>query len=106
MWLEDVRCAGVDLHEYGRQELSLFSQSSWKHRRVSPEPYKCFDWKPEGWPNGENFDSGPYLATFTYGKDPEDWKLVWDFWVEEFAGEFFEMIEEQGYRVPGAWIDT
>lgn len=91
MWAEDMELAGVDLLKYGRAEAKMLSRNS---NRLATT---FADWDCA-------FDVGSYSFSLTYGKNPQDWKLHWDFWVEEFAGDFHEMVENQRYRIPGAWV--
>lgn len=94
-WLEDLESAGVPLREYGRLHLAAYKSSDCQYKR-------CEIWDVNL--DQRNSEIGPYLISFTYGKRPKDWELHWDSMVEEFAGQFFEMLEEQRYRIPGAWV--
>jgi len=103
MWLEDLLTCGVDLQKYGAEEYIVLRRNRdnllpgedirdiplWKMRR--PFPYR--------------------IIGFSYGPHPDDWKI----WVSEisdqFAGDFWEMIEAgQGsteepvnLAMPGSW---
>ena len=99
-WLEDVQDAGFDLAEYGRQELAALTTSG------------CYElwwgrWAPGVWPAS----SGRLVAVtgLRYGPAIEDWWLEWDLGVEEFAGDFWEMMESapavSATAMPGAWVD-
>lgn len=89
--------SGIDLQEYGRDEVAAFQSQ----RRV--------------FVNGgrthfiDNLYSPdvaiPCLVSISYGPTPEDWTFLWDDLVEEFAGEFWQMIEDGYYKIPGAWVD-
>lgn len=95
-WLEDVQSAGIDLAAYGKKELELFVRDHqvlalrWCTLDIGP--------KSDGYPL-----SGPRLVSFTYGPEPEDWELIWDPDTEEFAGDFWELVEDRPLPVPGAW---
>ncbi|WYZ37626.1 hypothetical protein EsH8_II_001132 [Colletotrichum jinshuiense] len=97
MWLEDVQSSGVDLAEYGRCELEQYTRNdSLRLRR---------------WFGGEHLGEERFslpdlrLTSFTYGPQPQDWKLIWDLEAEEYAGEFWEHIENPPLHVPGEWVD-
>lgn len=45
------------------------------------------------------------LASFKYGPRPEDWHLIWGVDSDEFAGEFWDLIENPPLRIPGGWVD-
>ncbi|KID88698.1 Ankyrin repeat-containing domain protein [Metarhizium guizhouense ARSEF 977] len=93
--LDDVSRGGIRLEEYGRVEFSLFTNNDFARTR------RCRAVM------GYNHEAvgGPYLVSLQYGSRPEDWRFVWDNLVEEFAGEFWEMLEIQPLNMPGAWVD-
>lgn len=88
--LEVISEAGIDLEEYGRRESELL---------VPYVPYY------RSWTDFTTTPSNPYLVSIKYGPRPEDWDFTWDLLVEEFAGEFWEMLENQPLHIPGAWVD-
>lgn len=52
------------------------------------------------------------LREIIYGRKPEDWKLVWETYEDEWPGQFWmgvdtriEREEALKSRPPGAWID-
>ncbi|KAK1977449.1 hypothetical protein LZ30DRAFT_258666 [Colletotrichum cereale] len=91
MWLEDVRSSGVSLDEYGA-----------KVRKQYLDNTRLHTWR---WHMLGRDKSGPQLVGLTIGPTAEDWKLHWDFDEAEFAGDFWEMIENPPLRIPGGWID-
>lgn len=88
MWLEDLVAAGVDLQQYGEIEQSRYP--GW----AILEEY-AVDFFP-------GYDA---LYWFTYGPRPEDWRFFWGSKVEEFAGEFWKLVEPRAISIPGAWAD-
>lgn len=90
LFLESASEAGIDLEEYGRRESELLV------------PYVSYY---RGWKDFTTTPSNPYLVSIKYGPRPEDWDFTWDLLVEEFAGEFWEMLENQPLHIPGAWVD-
>ncbi|KAK2023479.1 hypothetical protein LX32DRAFT_644571 [Colletotrichum zoysiae] len=89
MWLHDVRSSGIDLDEYGAAVRKQYLENAWLH---------TMRWNLYG-------GRGTRLVALTIGSMPEDWKLHWDFDDEEFAGEFWEMVENPPLRIPGGWVD-
>ncbi|KAK2057424.1 hypothetical protein LY76DRAFT_594219 [Colletotrichum caudatum] len=91
MWLEDVRSSGIDLDEYGAAVRKQYLENAW---------LKTGEWEISE-------DRGPRLVDLTVGPMPEDWKLHldWDFDDEEFAGEFWETVENPPLHIPGGWVD-
>ncbi|KFG86363.1 hypothetical protein MANI_000165 [Metarhizium anisopliae] len=92
LFLGSASEAGIDLEEYGRRESELLVPYVSYYRG-----WKDFTTTPTN-PN-------PYLVSIKYGPRPEDWDFTWDLLVEEFAGEFWEMLENQPLHIPGAWVD-
>ncbi|KXH29771.1 hypothetical protein CSIM01_05537 [Colletotrichum simmondsii] len=89
--LEDVQISGHDLEEYGRREMEYFKcEARVRSKRLST------------WIKGSGHQSGMRLVTFTYGPQPGDWNLVLSLEAEEYAGEFWDLIENPPLRVPGA----
>ncbi|GKT44826.1 uncharacterized protein ColSpa_05007 [Colletotrichum spaethianum] len=91
MWLEDARSSGIALDKYGIKERNLYLNNEWLQCR------RWFQYRDD--------QSGPRLVGLTTGPELEDWKLHWDLDEDEFAGDFWEMIENPPLRVPGGWID-
>lgn len=88
LWLEDLELCGIDLCEYGRKEKDLFDQS-----RVSRE-FITYD--------GHTF----HLVNFTFGASPSDWQFYFLEPTDEFAGDFWSLVEEPEEKVmPGMWVD-
>ncbi|KAK2037782.1 hypothetical protein LZ31DRAFT_560155, partial [Colletotrichum somersetense] len=102
IWLEDLQAAGVDLAEYGRQELEVYLAHGslrgrrWFHREL---PFKD-TMSPISAP-----DSGWRLVGFAYGPEPRDWKFTWDLDAWEYAGDFWERVENPPLHIPGGWVD-
>lgn len=47
------------------------------------------------------------LIGFSYGPSPEDWHCWYSNLRDEFASEFWEMVEngDPSVRIPGAWVN-
>ncbi|KAL2880151.1 hypothetical protein SGCOL_004536 [Colletotrichum sp. CLE4] len=97
-WLEDLQTSGIDLEEYGRREMEIFKRDALLQDRRSRVRSTRDDGYYESYP-------GMRLTSFTYGPEPEDWKLVWSPEAEEYAGEFWDLIENPPLRIPGGWVD-
>ncbi|OAQ66837.1 ankyrin repeats (many copies) domain-containing protein [Pochonia chlamydosporia 170] len=100
-FLDVVSRSGIDLQEYGRDEVAAFQS----HKRVFSNKGRTFFMH-------SLYYWQPYLVSISYGPTPEDWTFLWDDLVEEFAGEFWQMIEDGYYKIedgcskiPGAWVD-
>ncbi|KAJ8067556.1 hypothetical protein OCU04_004896 [Sclerotinia nivalis] len=106
-WLEILQSANVDLEQYGKKEMLLFK----RHQSESCAPLLLktpvtsvtyyVDWGlvcEWGW---------THVLGFRYGPRPEDW----NFWLSEptdqFAGDFWSLIEDPPLAtfIPGAWVD-
>ncbi|KAK1688432.1 hypothetical protein BDP55DRAFT_655910 [Colletotrichum godetiae] len=98
MWLEDMQTSSIDLDEYGRREMEVFKRDALLQERRLRIRSTRDDGYYESYP-------GMRLTSFTYGPEPEDWKLVWSPEAEEYAGEFWDLIENPPLRIPGGWVD-
>lgn len=97
LWLEDIFACGVDLLEYGADEMEIFNEALLNSRDEQGEPprrgLKKYDRK------------GPILTGFAYGSEPSDWVFQWDHASEGFAGDFWHILEDPLPAPPGAWVD-
>jgi hypothetical protein len=122
-WLSVLQRAGVDLDLYGQEECRLLAdlQYTCEHpwlwcgklqdrRSISEELLAA---NPDFSFDVHNTVS---VFTFTYGANPDDWKLWFYHPGDRYAGPFWRMIEEEslleveerpggGSYVPGAWHD-
>ncbi|KAH0437762.1 hypothetical protein CcaCcLH18_03658 [Colletotrichum camelliae] len=45
------------------------------------------------------------ILGITYGALPEQWKVWWSIYDYEYAGEFWHMVENSAFSIPGSWKD-
>ncbi|KXH48289.1 hypothetical protein CSAL01_05654 [Colletotrichum salicis] len=94
-WISILSSSDVELLDYGRQERSLYEQGLTNVQQR---------WAP--W-NVDTLGTTRYsLIGITYGSCPDHWKLWWTYEYEDYAGEFWNMIETEGNKMPGAWVDN
>lgn len=93
VWLEALRQAGVDLNTYGQREHEIFADDDSLH-------YFNSDYRIE-----VPLVFEVYLIDFTYGPEPDDWRLYWRETTDEFAGDFWKLIEDPPLNIPGSWVD-
>ncbi|KAK2757182.1 Ankyrin repeat-containing protein [Colletotrichum kahawae] len=100
LWVLALFSCGVDLLRYGRNEKRLHQQQVVKYgRRISNYATKS------GQPS-----SRISVIAITYGSRPEHWRVWWAFEYEDFAGDFWHLIEQSGTEepelaIPGIWIE-
>jgi hypothetical protein len=120
IWLSLLKSIGIDLLSYGETEWRMLQQL--RHTSECDRPW---DW----WHGAEthrcygdvnNFDatldSCPALLSFSYGADVSDWTI----WVyhpgDQYAGQFWRMVEQDGsglgagvdycpQSIPGGWVE-
>lgn len=97
-FLNVVSKSKIDLREYGRKEVATFQNNKGIFAN------RCSTLFPRA-PAFQALGDGPYLVSISYGPTPIDWTFRWDNLVEEFAGEFWQMLERESCKVPGAWVD-
>jgi hypothetical protein len=101
VWLDILKCAGVDLITYGAEEKRVLEA----HRFLENPPIQAQPWDWDGLVFGDEV----YYFRFCYGPTPDDWRVQFDM-VGEYASDFWRMpglldgIEVQA--MPGSWIDT
>jgi hypothetical protein len=90
-----LQSAGVDLLHFGSSELTLFANG-------------VVDQDIAIWPRFDcDSPASIRLINFSYGPNPEDWHFWLSDYTDEFAGEFWDMVEntEPELPIPGAWVD-
>ena len=99
-WLELLVVAGVDLLTYG--DVEVFSPMGGIRDMV-------FHLEPiVGGPDWDRERYTPELASCrlgTHGPEPADWQIWFCGSFEAYSGEFWDMIENPEYDIPGAWMD-
>jgi hypothetical protein len=91
-WLFHIQSLGIDLESYGHNEFAKLQAL----RRRGPHSL-IFIWTPVG--KEERF------VGFTYGSQPSNWAEYWTphGWEYEWAGEFWDWIENPENFMPGAF---
>lgn len=86
---------GYDLLEFGRQEAATWVGQCSAHRIAGDA--LCL---------GIRYDEVCEVRAVHYGAEPRDWYFELDYHYEEYAGAFWNLIENPHlFLVPGAWID-
>ncbi|KAH8887900.1 hypothetical protein GQ53DRAFT_272027 [Thozetella sp. PMI_491] len=105
-WLQILKEGGVDLDKYGRRENAILhdvkrSTARWVVVFQSvARPYNRFSMSYIG-----GHRQFWYLIGFTFGPNMEDWIIWWNEPTDEFAGDFWKLVENPPQRVPGEWYD-
>jgi hypothetical protein len=111
-WLALLKSVGVDLRLYGQEEWRRFQmlrrdcERPWD-RWHGTDAHQCEDYLDDG--DYPDLEFAPTLTAFTYGEEISDWKL----WIlhhgDQYAGEFWRLIEQNGIfdrHVPGGWVEA
>lgn len=99
MWLNILQDCGVDLNEYGKERKRCMDEEGSKR---DFEIYR--DWVFEVLDcEADNALLEVRLINFTYGNEPEDWKLWWSEPTDELVGDFWRQMEPEPLRIPGGW---
>ncbi|KAI9376520.1 hypothetical protein BJX61DRAFT_538758 [Aspergillus egyptiacus] len=102
IWVSEVKLAGVDLVTYGGNELACYDSMHqpefpvwiWNRKITRVLHYFSSAWCQQC-----------RMLGFHYGPEPEDWYIWVTNPVDDFAGEFWEMLEREEEIMPGTWID-
>lgn len=106
-WVTALQRWGVELYTYGQEERRRFldirrrCEQPWSH---GVEEHKCDNKLFEWW------DFEPTLFAFSYGTQPSDWELWLVHPGDQYAGHFWQMVEEGNRDIPqsmpGGWIEA
>ncbi|KAK8119698.1 uncharacterized protein PG998_004324 [Apiospora kogelbergensis] len=99
-WIGDLIAIGIDIEEYGREEYDILRNTdSMSSMSIKAGRYTLVD---------SDYPLRGYvihLYGFTYGPSVEDWTILINEPTDEFAGEFWDFVEERPLDMPGAWFD-
>lgn len=91
-WASILHMNGVNLLDYGCKE--RLSELQYREGRIP-----C-------WSKGEVRRYNYFrVLGITYGALPEQWKVWWSIYDYEYAGEFWRMVENSAFSIPGSWED-
>ncbi|RYP55718.1 hypothetical protein DL771_012459 [Monosporascus sp. 5C6A] len=105
LWAKDrygyLKAAGIDVTRYGRCEMELLRDAALTRDFVPCRIYhQKYPWKaPDPVWRGVPIR----LMGYKYGPEPEDWDVYWSEPTDEFAGDFWGLVENPPLQVPGAW---
>jgi len=121
-WLTVLGTLGFDLAVYGEVESRLFQQLQRKYQCERPwdfwhgtKPHSCYDYSgcKRDWANYD--DERPALFAFSYGATVSDWKVFEIHPGDQYAGQFWQLIEKDDFEtggtghnrqyVPGGWVE-
>ena len=88
---------GHDLLEFGRQEADIWVSRDDAQRTVGDTLYLGI---------GGTRDGMPFVRALHYGVEPKDWYFELGTNYEDYAGDFWNLLENPHlFNMPGAWID-
>lgn len=92
VWLRMLREADIDLNAYGKNEHQLLVNSKICQERLITHsvdhPFSVFR-----------------IVGITYGSQPEDWEIFWNEPSDQFAGHFWQLVEDPQLHIPGSWVN-
>ncbi|RYP89920.1 hypothetical protein DL770_003941 [Monosporascus sp. CRB-9-2] len=96
-----LKAAGINVTGYGCREMELLRDTALTRDFVPCRLYyQAQPWKvPDPVWRGVSIR----LMGYKYGPEPEDWDVYWSEPTDEFAGDFWELVENPPLQVPGAW---
>ena len=95
-WISTLSDFGVDLREYGLQERSTWKPVEISTKFIHSGPLDLFS---------DYYFGNRRLINFDYGPSPKDWRIWENEPTDEFAGEFWLMLDKKEEIMPGTWID-
>lgn len=107
-WLENLYRSGIDLDEYGSNEKCYQLSDTTDNPFILPSVFSHWIGRT-GIHDDYCLVYSLRLINFQYGRLPTDWKFWWNEPSDEFAGDFWHIVELERTRavmsVPGAWVD-
>ncbi|KAK8129038.1 hypothetical protein PG984_010146 [Apiospora sp. TS-2023a] len=100
-WAKLLSEVGVDIEEYGQREHDILQDA------IS-ESFIHFEAGKLRWESSDEFPLKGCeicLYGFTYGPNVEDWTIICNEPTDQFAGEFWDLVEDRPLEMPGAWFD-
>ncbi|KAL9107020.1 MAG: hypothetical protein Q9227_008056 [Pyrenula ochraceoflavens] len=99
-WVESLSLAGIDIEKYGHV-VSCFLASQ------EPEPLMgVFYYDPEGFRISRRLPGYRPFIKIATGPEIEQWR-AWPSWpLDEWAGEFWEWVENPELFLPGSWLEA
>ncbi|RYO82477.1 hypothetical protein DL766_006336 [Monosporascus sp. MC13-8B] len=100
-WVGSLKAAGINVTGYGCREMELLRDTS-----LTRDSIPCLGYYQEcKWDVPDPVWRGVSirLMGYKYGPEPEDWDVYWSEPTDEFAGDFWELVENPPLQVPGAW---
>ena len=94
-WTSELKLAGANLTEYGELEHDILIKST--------APYEAMNWtwsaEPKVW------RTRCRIISFAYGPDTKDWSISLSWPFDEWAGQFWNSVENPELLMPGSWVD-
>ena len=88
---------GYNLAEFGRQETVAWVTAPLNSKAAGDVLYLGI---------GDWCDGLPFVKAVHYGAEPRDWYFEMDLHYENYAGDFWHLLENPHlFMVPGAWVD-
>lgn len=125
-WLRLLQQLGVDLAAYGEKEWRLFQSIRCNYDCKRPwdawhglQPHSCYEQSIYKCGHAEyvssELDHRPALFSFSYGAPLSDWNL-WEIHPgDQYSGQFWAMVEQDGFpsegkefrvqEMPGGWLE-
>ncbi|KAL2060911.1 hypothetical protein VTL71DRAFT_8963 [Oculimacula yallundae] len=105
-WLQVLESCGIDLEEYGRKESSLYANSTISNVMrygctLTADVARCK--KQKRYYGHRRTLRSSFI--FSYGPTAADWQFFYIDQADNSAAEFWEMIEDPKFDIPGAWTD-
>lgn len=122
-WLTLIQAAGVDLVQYGQEELRIlhdvhhntkgaFDSDAIAHSRCVPRRKMLghrrltLERSRDECKQGGDLYWVPFrIIDFKIGPNPDDWLILWAPEFEHMACQFWQLVEIEEIAIPGAWVD-
>jgi hypothetical protein len=98
-WVSALHDSGVDLKEYGQRESLIWASLG----ESGEDKAEYIEYTTGG--TSDYYFGDRRLLGFCYGPFPEDWRVWENEPTDEFAGDFWLMLDKIVEVMPGTWIE-
>jgi hypothetical protein len=101
IWISTLFNSGVNMKAYGQREsltwVNLEESTDWEYTEYTTSGTRSY--------SSDYYFGRKRLLGFYYGSFPEDWTVWQNEPTDEFAGEFWSMLDRRVEIMPGTWVE-
>jgi hypothetical protein len=103
IWVSTLYDSGVNLKSYGLRESLIWGNL--EESTDAKTEYTGYSTRGTRDPMSDYYFGQKKILDFNYSSFPEDWRVMENEPTDEFAGEFWLMLDRKVEVMPGSWIE-